>query len=347
MRIGGSIRDAVAPAVALLLTNAGAIDRFLSRARRAVLGETKGIVVPVFHAVLPPGAALPDLDPAYTITTDQLAEVHHYFISSGFTPIGLPQLLQGLDPGRNYVMFTFDDGYANNLAAVTMLERAGVPVMLSANMTMVRSGESFWWDVLYRELRKSGAKQDAIERARARLIPMDPAAVRQELAQRFGDEALRPRGDVDRPLTIAELQDLARRPTVSFANHTSDHRLLRGRDRASVTASLAETQREIKELSGTEPVAVTYPYGVYDDVTLQCCRDLRFEVGFTGRFGKAMLPDELRGTARMRLPRCVIYGDRPIAAQCESTHLDWRPSWTVRRWLQRLQSNLYPGPAPP
>jgi peptidoglycan/xylan/chitin deacetylase (PgdA/CDA1 family) len=143
----------------------------------------------------------------------------------------------------------------------------------------------------------------------------------------------------DRPLTLDELQMLAARPGISFANHTSDHQSLIGRDREDVMAALRRTQQELQELSGEAPAAVTYPYGQYDEVTLECCRSLGFSVGFTGEFGKARLPDSLRGAARMRLPRCVIFGDRSITAQCESTHVDWRPSWTLRRWLRQMQGN--------
>jgi peptidoglycan/xylan/chitin deacetylase (PgdA/CDA1 family) len=305
------------------------------------------VVVPVFHAVLPPGVDARGLDPAYVITTDHLAAVLDYFLGRGFTPIGLPRLLGGLDPTRNYVMFTFDDGYANNLAAIDLLEQAGVPAMLSVNLDIVRAGESFWWDVLYRELRRRGASPAQIARERDRLLPKEPATVRQELAGRFGEAALRPCDEYDRPLTVAELRALASRPSISLANHTSDHWALTARDRETILDSLRQTQLELQELSGERPSAVTYPFGQYDEVTLECCRSLQFEVGFTGEFGKARLPESLRGGARMRLPRCVIFGDRSIAAQCESTHMDWRPSWTIRRWTRRLLGHARPRTALP
>jgi len=342
MRFGASIRGALAPAVTMLQTRAGALDRWIARGRRFVVGESCGIVVPVFHAVLPPGVEARGLDPAYAITIDQLAEALDYFVGRAFTPIGLPQLLAGLDPGRNYVMFTFDDGYANNLAAIDMLERAGVPSMLSVNLDILRSGESFWWDVLYRELHRRGVPVTEIARERQRLMDVEPASIRAELVSRFGESALRPCDEHDRPLTIDELRALAARPAISLANHTSDHRSLVGGDRAAIMASLRDTQRDLAELSGTTPLAVTYPYGQYDESAIDSCRALGFDVGFTGEFGKARLPEGLRGRARMRLPRCVIFSDRPIAGQCESTHVDWRPSWTIRRWVRRMHGNGIP-----
>jgi peptidoglycan/xylan/chitin deacetylase (PgdA/CDA1 family) len=239
-------------------------------------------------------------------------------------------------------MFTFDDGYANNLAAIDLLEQAGVPVMLSVNPDIARSGESFWWDVLYRELHRRGATPAQIDDERLRLIRAEPAAIRRELAGRFGEDALRPIDDHDRPLTLAEVRALAARPGVSFANHTSDHQWLVGRDRDVVTVALQRAQQDLLELVGSAPPAVTYPYGRYDDVTLECCRSLGFEVGFSGDFGKARLPHGLRGAARLQLPRCVIFGDRSIADQCENTHTEWRLSWTIRGWMRNLRA---PGPA--
>lgn len=336
MRPGASsIRDAVASAAKALLIPASALDRWISRGRRVVFGETNGVVVPVFHAVVPSAVDAPGLDPAYAVTVEQLSAALDYFTGRGFTPIGLPQMLQGLAPGRNYVMFTFDDGYANNLAAINLLEQAGVPALLSINLDSARAGQSFWWDVLYRELRKRGAPPAQITDERERMISRPPPAIHEELLRRFGDECLRPYGDLDRPLSVEEVRALARRPTISFANHTSDHQSLRGRDREAVMHTLRHTQQELEELTGVAPAAVTYPFGQYDEVTLECCRALGFELGFTGEFGKARLPEALHGGARMRLPRSVIFGDRSIAAQCESTHVDWRPSWTIRRWMRR------------
>jgi peptidoglycan/xylan/chitin deacetylase (PgdA/CDA1 family) len=219
--------------------------------------------------------------------------------------------------------------------------------MLSVNLDIARSGESFWWDVLYRELHRRGATPAAIAGERLRLMAAEPASIRRELCSRFGEAALRPVDEHDRPLNIEELRTLAARTGISFANHTSDHRSLIGRERDAVMAALQQTQRELQALSGVAPSAVTYPYGQYDEVTLDCCRALGFEVGFTGEFGKARLPDSLAGGARMRLPRCVIFGDRSIADQCENTHVDWRPSWTIRRWFRRVQGAAIPGPAPP
>jgi peptidoglycan/xylan/chitin deacetylase (PgdA/CDA1 family) len=342
MRHRGSIRDAVAPAVKTLLMRAGSIDLWISRRRPILFRESSGIVIPVFHAILPPRVVDHGIDPSYAVTTEQLADALEYFTGRGFIPIGLPQLVAGVDPGRNYVMFTFDDGYANNRAGIDMLEAAGVPALLSVNLALAQAGESFWWDVLYRELHKSGASLALIDRERARLIAAEPAAIRAELVGRFGVEALSPYGEHDRPFSVAELQELARRPTISFANHTSDHRLLRGRDHTSVMASLLQTQQQLTKVIGAAPLAVTYPYGLYDEVTLECCRALDFQVGFTGAFGKARLPDSLRGRDRLLLPRCVISGDRPVAVQCESTHLDWRLSWTLRRWMRRMRESVSP-----
>lgn len=328
--------NAVAPLVRALTVPAGKIDRWLGRGRRVLFGEAKGVVVPVFHAILPAGLNTPDVDPSYAVTREQLGQVVEYFDHQGFTPIGIPQLRQGLDPERNYVMFTFDDGYANNLAVVEMFAAAGVPALFSINTGNTRSGEAFWWDVLYRELTATGASSERIDRERSRLIEMEPAAIRHELVARFGEGAFRARGDHDRPMSVAELRTLANRPLMSIGNHTVDHGLLAGRDRDRLSATLRRAQEDMQELTGTTPAAIAYPFGRYDEVTIACCRAMAIQVGLTGEFGKARITDDVRDAARlMRLPRCVIYGDRPIADQCENTHMDWKPSWMIRRYLRQ------------
>jgi peptidoglycan/xylan/chitin deacetylase (PgdA/CDA1 family) len=325
----------VAPVINALTVPVARIDRWMGRFRRAIFGETKGIVIPVFHAILPGSLDTTDIDPSYAITRDQLGQVVDYFDREGFTPIGLPQLQAGVDPSRNYVMFTFDDGYANNLAAFDMLERAGVPALLSVNTGNTLSGEAFWWDVLYRELRAAGESTARIDLERDRLIDTPPADVRRELGRRFGEDAFRARGELDRPISVAELRSLAARPLISIANHTVDHESLAGGDRQRVEASLRRSQQQLHQLIGRTSTAIAYPYGRYDEATLASCRELSFEIGLTGRFGK--LPHAAGGvgpgTSSLQLPRCVVFGDRPIEDQCENTHLDWKPSWMVRQFL--------------
>jgi peptidoglycan/xylan/chitin deacetylase (PgdA/CDA1 family) len=311
------------------------IDRWLGRGWRAVVGETTGLVVPVFHAILPAGARTPDVDPGYALTLSQLAQVLEYFDRRAFVPVGLPQLQQPLEAGRNYVLFTFDDGYANNLAALDLLEAAGVPALVSVNTANTRSGEAFWWDVLYRELMASGASHARIASERGRLMEMEPADIHRELTSRFGADAFRARGEHDRPLTAGELRSLAGRPLISIGNHTADHRLLAGRGHDGLIDTLEMSQRDLEELTGVTPVAIAYPYGRYDDATLAACQSMDFQVGLTGEFGKFRCVDRVPDRTRMlQLPRCVIYGDRPIADQCENTHTDWKPSWMIRRMLR-------------
>jgi peptidoglycan/xylan/chitin deacetylase (PgdA/CDA1 family) len=327
-----------ASAVKALTIPAGTVDRWLARGRRMLFGETPGIVVPVFHAVLPAGLRAPDVDPGYAVTLEQLAEVLDYFRRQRFTPISVAQLEGPLDPRRNFVMFTFDDGYANNLAALDMFESAGAPVLMSINTGNTRSGESFWWDVLYRELSAAGTPTEQIYHERSRLIEMTPAEIRTELVARFGPHAFRARGDQDRPLSVAELQALARRPLITLGNHTIDHALLDGGDREAVSRSLRRSQQDCLELSGSTPTAIAYPFGRYDDVTIACCDALAIKVGLTGEFGKASFADVGERSRMLRVPRCVICGDRPIAPQCENMHMDWKPSWMVRRWFRRARS---------
>jgi peptidoglycan/xylan/chitin deacetylase (PgdA/CDA1 family) len=335
-----------ASAVKALTMPVGTVDRWLARGRRLLVGETPGVVVPVFHAVLPAGFRAPDVDPGYAVTLDQLAEVLDYFHRHRFTPISVAQLQEGLDPQRNYVMFTFDDGYANNLAALDLFESAGAPVLVSINTGNTRSGESFWWDVLYRELLADGASADRIDRERSRLIALAPAEIRAELVARFGYDAFRARGDYDRPLSVAELQSLARRPMITLGNHTIDHTPLDGGDREAVSRLLHRSQQDCLELCGSTPTAIAYPFGRYDDVTIACCDALDIKVGLTGEFGKASF-DAFRERSRMlRVPRCVICGDRPIAPQCENMHTDWKPSWMVRRWFGKARGGRWvPGGA--
>src|SRR5262249_45825123 len=102
------------------------------------------------------------LDPQQAITESIFREFIAYFKDRHYEFISAKDVeSDSLPPGR-YVFITFDDGYRNNLRALPVLEEFKVPAVFCVCPNHIREQKSFWWDTLYRELKKQGKCDDAI-----------------------------------------------------------------------------------------------------------------------------------------------------------------------------------------
>ncbi len=182
--------------------------------RRLAQGhEPNGLRVLLFHQLY---ASRAEADaatglPFEAFTVDQLAEVIRSLQQAGYSFVGPEAPLAG-----RQVLLTFDDGYASVLRALPVCEHYQVPLMLSITTHALASGNAFWWDVSYRQLRRAG---------RSHAQAMGEVNRRKTHPPRTHTP---PQTPLDRPLTVAELQSLAAHRLVSLANHTHTHPLLTG-----------------------------------------------------------------------------------------------------------------------
>src|SRR5205823_8164020 len=119
----------------------------LPPARRELVARP-GTAVLYYHRI----AQLP-ADPWSTAVTPDHFEEHLQVLRKDFHPVSLREFVDGpgdRDLPQRSVAVTFDDGYADNLAAVASLERHNVPGTLFATSGALESDVEFWWDQLER-----------------------------------------------------------------------------------------------------------------------------------------------------------------------------------------------------
>ena len=222
-------------------------------------------------------------------------------------------------------MITFDDGYRNNLRALPLLREFGASATFFVATSFVRSGRAFWWDAIYREMRRSGASPEAISRERAPLKDRPLPEIEEQLLRRFGARALEPAGEEDRPLTPADLAALSREPLAHLGNHTADHALLGSCEASEAAEQIARCQRDLEDLAGRRPRVIAYPSGSYDAAVIEACRAAGLELGITVEKRKEYLPLGRDPARLMRLGRFTLWGEDDIDAQCEIIRSDF--SW--------------------
>jgi peptidoglycan/xylan/chitin deacetylase (PgdA/CDA1 family) len=315
-------------------------DAVMARAYLALFPERGALLTFLFHSLFRDDAEIAKdlIDPLERTTVGHLRQLIGYYLDSGYRFVSPPDLLQGLDSGGKYAMLTFDDGYYNNVHALPVLEEYRVPAVFFISTNHVRQNKCFWWDVVYRERIAHGARPGHIYRETLALKSLRTSDIEAQLIKGFGQHALLPRGDIDRPFTPAELRDFAGSPYVHLGNHTADHAILTNYSPEEVCEQIAGAQQAINDMTGVTPISIAYPNGAHNRQIMQTCAEAGLKVGFTIRPQKTTLP--LNGTSPelLRLGRFVPRGRDIMKTQCRTYRSDLQLYGAFRAgylWLRR------------
>ena len=321
---------------------AEALDYLAAKARFA-FAKPKGVLVSVlFHSLFEnrQEAFCGSLDPQQAITVAEFESLIIALKQQGFCCVSTKDMsTQALSPHENYALITFDDGYANNLRALPILERHEVPAVFFVSCGHVVSGRSFWWDVVYRELMRQGQSLREIRRAQEVIKLRHYVTIEQELLREFGKRAFVPSGDVDRPLTPEELANFSKSNFVEIGNHTYDHAILTLCSPQEVMDQISRCQETLCQLTGYPPRSIAYPNGACSEMVFRVARDLGLSAGFTTRPGSNSV--DLLISDSIHLRRSIVIGHRPPMDQLRisiyGTPLTSAGN-TAKRWF-RVQQN--------
>ena len=299
-------------------------DATVAGAYLALCREKNALMSFLFHSLFASeqDIARNHIDPLDRTTTRQLRRLIRYYLAHGYQFVTPADVVAGLRPDRKYALLSFDDGYFNNHLALPILEEFGVPAVFFIATDNVRQGKCFWWDVLYREMVRRGASDREIYREGVRLKTLPTERIEEELSERFGANAFTPRGDLDRPMTPAELRAFARHPRVRIGNHTANHAILTNYGPAEARRQVARAQEWLGEELGKAPEAIAYPNGGHDAAVVKSCRELGLRVGFTVRPEKTELPIEAGSDAMFRVGRFTPHADGEMITQCRTYRSD-------------------------
>jgi len=273
------------------------------------------------------------LDPQQSFTVDMLREFIEHFACAGYQFVSPQQMAAGLSGDGKYVLLTFDDGYYTNIRVVPVLEEFNIPAVFFISSDHVKLGKAFWWDVVYREYKKRGRTAKEIHRASARYKLFRTSEVEFDLREHFGESALSPMGDLDRPFTTGELSELAQHRLVSFGNHTKDHAILTNYSAAEVKEQIAGAQDAIGEITSKTPAIIAYPNGNHSKEILSIARTVGLQFGLVTRAGHNHAPQECGADSALTLKRFTLWGDRPVEGQCRTS----RSSLSLYRVLDGLR----------
>jgi peptidoglycan/xylan/chitin deacetylase (PgdA/CDA1 family) len=299
-------------------------DSAMARLYLSLFRERSGLSCFLFHSLFRNEREMERdlIDPLDRTTVAHLRQLIEYYLQNGYRFVAPDEIPAALAPGQKYAMLTFDDGYFNNSLALPLLEEFDVPALFFISTNHVRQNKCFWWDVLYRERRMRGASPHTIYHEALAMKVLRTEEIESQLTERFGDEALRPRGDIDRPFTTAELRRFAQHPLVHLGNHTADHAILTNYTPDEIRAQIAQCQRALTEMTGNRPLSIAYPNGAYNRDVLSTCRDEGIRLGFTIKPHKNILPVSEAADDLLTLGRFVPHAQSPMPAQCRTYRSD-------------------------
>lgn len=281
-----------------------------------IAGPRSSLVILLFHGLFRDEAEAfaGYIDPYQPLTEPDLETLIDCFQTASYRFIAPNDLFGEFEPGARRVLLTFDDGYANNLRAVPILKRFGVPATFFIATGNVASGEAFWWDVLYRERMRRQTNHAEIVAERQKLKAFDNKTIKARLRDLFGDDAFTPHCDIDRPMTVAELQAVAREPLVTLGNHTIDHELLTRIPPEEARRQIVGCQEMLAEWTGEMPEIIAYPNGIHNAAIVAEAEKAGLTAGLISLRGKPDLP--LGPADKMRLPRYALTGGRNMERDC-------------------------------
>lgn len=294
------------------------------------------LVSVLFHSLYedPSRLADPSLAPNQNVTVAAFRSFVGTMLENGYTAVTPAQVAAGLAPHGRYFATTFDDGYFNNTLALPVLREFDVPATFFVSTDHVLRNKGFWWDAFSRELAARGANAAERRAQNERVKHWSAPRLEAWLREEFGEQALEPRGDLDRPFTPAELRRFAQHPGVQLGNHTCDHAILTRCGAHTAAAQIAGCQQALVDIAGVLPVSIAYPNGNHSPAVVDAALAAGLRVGFTVEPGASALPlaDE---RSRMTLGRFLFHGDRDIRDQCRAFGARFVPSHAVRRVLAR------------
>jgi peptidoglycan/xylan/chitin deacetylase (PgdA/CDA1 family) len=237
----------------------------------------------MYHRVTPDDGR--PRNPSLEVTPQVLEEAILYFARRDYAfccPADLDSRLRGEKrPVRPFVLFTFDDGYRDNLThAYPIFQKHNLPFTVHVTTGLPDRTAVLWWYLLDDLLAQgdlefeSGGKHYAFQTstpgetaaARAGLRKLlkyaDLPTFRQLVDVLFEQRGLDPRARTEElALGWDQVRELAADPLVTIGAHTKGHFVLSRLTESEVREEIGGSKRILEEKLGRPVVHLAYPYG--------------------------------------------------------------------------------------
>lgn len=226
-------------------------------------------------------------------------------------------------PKRHYVYLTFDDGYYNNFAALPLLQKYNAKATFFISTNHIIEGKAFWWDVVFRERTLQDKSATYILEEIKHLLTIKWIEQEKYVMERFGEKAMQPINDLDRPMTVNELTRFSQHPCVSIGNHTHNHLNMAIYSTHELKESVLNAHNFLVECTGKPVSSISYPHGFYNTEVLSLMKQLDYKVGITVNRGKNDAQPTLKNNFNLDLSRVQLSGFHDLNEQLHNVLYDF------------------------
>jgi len=291
---------------------------------------------------------------ALEVTPVALRAVLAWVQSRGLEVIRLGEVRQRLASprGAKFVVFTFDDGYRDNLTtALPIFRDFGMPFALHVTNAFLSRTASVWWYALEDVLRSrseisftwAGARHefqlesdadrsDAFRKLSALIRAQGPAGRDELVAACCAAAAVGPmERTYEMMLTWEELKAMAGEWHINVGSHGAAHHQLSRLTETEAEEELIDGRAELEARLDRPVRHLSYPFGGADAVgrrEFELARDSDFTTAMTTRCGNLFHQHAWHLQA---LPRLVIDGNYPILEQLRDLECGLLPA-ERHRW---------------
>ncbi len=201
------------------------------------------------------------------------------------------------------VAVTFDDGYADNMRALEIIEEVGVPATFFISTGNIGSSKEFWWDELERLVLGESSYPHCFQlkdpkyaktwststyrnrRSMFRDLHLSAKKINEERRKDWMKQIREWAGlnemtdGANRQLTCEELTAMAKSQWVTIGAHTVTHPPLAFLTEEEQRNEIVSSKLQLEKIVGKEITVFSYPFGGrgdYDLTTSRICREAGF-----------------------------------------------------------------------
>jgi len=238
-----------------------------------------------FHRVVPGNRGPRVGNTEIEVTPEYLEWAINYFKKRNYHFITLDELyevLKGRKLDNRFVIFTFDDGYIDNLTyAYPIFKKHNIPFTIYVTTNFPDRKAVLWWYLLedlilkkeelhleiggkpYRfQMVSRHQKELAFDGIRSLLLRVDEKEFFNEIKKIFNTYGLDIYGKTEQlALSWQQIQQMSSDPLVTIAAHTVNHLALNKLPEAAVKQEVLASKEKLESYIDSEVAHFTYPYG--------------------------------------------------------------------------------------
>lgn len=281
-----------------------------------------------FHAICPDEGTRAErfTHPHYTHTLDEFAFVLDFCANNGFRFVSLADFDLNFRFDAPCIALTFDDGYANQMEVLPLLEKFNAPATFFIPTQFVQNQKKFWWDVLWQMGQYAYSDAELVHKESVFAQEISKS-IHDELNIQLNPNAFIPNG-TDRVMNEAELCAFSTHPLVHIGNHTHTHRNLSDLPASEIHKEIEQAQSLLEKWCGNKILPMlAYPNGAWNQEVCEIMPLLGMNGGFTTQ--QAVISDLKKQC--LTFPRYSFRSDLSLTDQLRYFTSDFSLAQRLRR----------------